>query len=63
MNIVTESEYSLQMDDLSRMYRLFCRIPKGLEPIAQFFKQVLFALLLDGKLPYMICLLELATMF
>jgi len=28
-----------KMDDLSRMYRLFCRIPKGLEPIAQFFKQ------------------------
>lgn len=28
-----------KMDDLSRMYRLFCRIPKGLEPIAHFFKQ------------------------
>jgi cullin 1 len=26
-------------DDVSRMYRLFCRIPKGLEPIASIFKQ------------------------
>ena len=30
----------VQVDDLSRMYRLFCRIPKGLEPVAQIFKQV-----------------------
>eukprot|EP01018_Ginkgo_biloba_P007037 Gb_00939 [translate_table: standard] len=28
-----------KVDDLSRMYRLFCRVPKGLEPIAQIFKQ------------------------
>lgn len=28
-----------KVDDLSRMYRLFCRIPKGLEPVAQIFKQ------------------------
>jgi cullin 1 len=26
-------------DDVSRMYRLFCRIPKGLEPVASIFKQ------------------------
>lgn len=28
-----------KVDDLSRMYRLFFRIPKGLEPVAQIFKQ------------------------
>lgn len=28
----------LQTDDLARMYRLFMRIPKGLEPIAEIFK-------------------------
>ncbi|GLJ46218.1 hypothetical protein SUGI_0973740 [Cryptomeria japonica] len=28
-----------KVDDLSRMYRLFYRIPKGLEPVAQIFKQ------------------------
>ncbi|GJP55653.1 hypothetical protein CLOM_g14596 [Closterium sp. NIES-68] len=28
-----------KVDDLSRMYRLFCRIPKGLEPIATIFRQ------------------------
>ncbi|KAH9323515.1 hypothetical protein KI387_018154, partial [Taxus chinensis] len=28
-----------KVDDLSRMYRLFHRIPKGLEPVAQIFKQ------------------------
>lgn len=29
-----------KVDDLSRMYRLFCRIPKGLEPVAAIFRQV-----------------------
>jgi cullin 1 len=28
-----------KVDDLSRMYRLFCRIPKGLEPVAAIFRQ------------------------
>uniref|UniRef100_A0A7I4DQ03 Cullin-1 n=1 Tax=Physcomitrium patens TaxID=3218 RepID=A0A7I4DQ03_PHYPA len=28
-----------KVDDLSRMYRLFYRIPKGLEPVASIFKQ------------------------
>jgi cullin 1 len=28
-----------KMEDLSRMYRLFCKIPKGLDPIAIIFKQ------------------------
>ncbi|ONK61571.1 uncharacterized protein A4U43_C08F31360 [Asparagus officinalis] len=28
-----------KVDDLSRMYRLFCRIPHGLEPISVMFKQ------------------------
>uniref|UniRef100_A0A1D1Y4D0 Cullin-1 n=1 Tax=Anthurium amnicola TaxID=1678845 RepID=A0A1D1Y4D0_9ARAE len=28
-----------KVDDLSRMYRLFCRIPRGLDPVAQIFKQ------------------------
>ncbi|KAL5996036.1 Cullin-1 [Asimina triloba] len=28
-----------KVDDLSRMYRLFCRIQKGLEPVSQIFKQ------------------------
>lgn len=28
-----------QTDDLARMYRLFHRIPKGLEPVAEIFKQ------------------------
>merc|ERR1711915_491524 len=28
-----------KVDDLSRMYRLFCRILKGLDPVAQIFKQ------------------------
>ncbi|KAG0472152.1 hypothetical protein HPP92_016698 [Vanilla planifolia] len=28
-----------KVDDLSRMYRLFCRIPRGLDPISQIFKQ------------------------
>ena len=27
-----------QTDDLARMYRLFHRIPKGLEPVADIFK-------------------------
>ncbi|KAJ7542036.1 hypothetical protein O6H91_10G087000 [Diphasiastrum complanatum] len=27
-----------KVDDLSRMYRLFCRIPKGLEPVANIFR-------------------------
>jgi hypothetical protein len=29
-----------KVEDLSRMYRLFCRIPKGLEPVAGVFRQV-----------------------
>ncbi|KAL6968463.1 Cullin-1 [Sarracenia purpurea var. burkii] len=28
-----------KVQDLSRMYRLFCKIPKGLDPIANIFKQ------------------------
>lgn len=28
-----------KVEDLSRMYRLFCRVPKGLEPVAAIFKQ------------------------
>ncbi|KAG0574387.1 hypothetical protein KC19_VG259000 [Ceratodon purpureus] len=28
-----------KVDDLSRMYRLFCRIPKGLEPVAAILRQ------------------------
>ncbi|KAJ8470418.1 hypothetical protein OPV22_024761 [Ensete ventricosum] len=28
-----------KVDDLSRMYRLFCRIPRGLDPVSQIFKQ------------------------
>ncbi|KAG6432151.1 hypothetical protein SASPL_103725 [Salvia splendens] len=28
-----------KVDDLSRMYRLFSKIPRGLEPVAQIFKQ------------------------
>lgn len=30
----------LQVEDLSRMYRLFFRIPKGLEPVSHIFKLV-----------------------
>lgn len=30
---------SVQTDDLARMYRLFQRIPKGLDPIAEIFKE------------------------
>lgn len=30
-----------QVEDLSRMYRLFFKIPKGLDPVANIFKQVL----------------------
>jgi len=33
----------LQVEDLSRMYRLFSRITRGLEPVSQIFKQVPFA--------------------
>ncbi len=29
----------LQKEDLARMYRLFQRIPKGLEPVAEIFKK------------------------
>jgi cullin 1 len=29
-----------KVEDLSRMYRLFCRISKGLEPVAAIFRQV-----------------------
>lgn len=28
------------MDDLSRMFRLFSKIPRGLEPVSNTFKQV-----------------------
>ncbi|XP_008802121.1 cullin-1-like [Phoenix dactylifera] len=28
-----------KVDDLSRMYRLFCRIPRGLDPVSHIFKQ------------------------
>ncbi|KAH7678740.1 Cullins domain-containing protein [Dioscorea alata] len=28
-----------KVDDLSRMYRLFCRIPRGLDPVSLIFKQ------------------------
>ncbi|XP_077218085.1 cullin-1-like [Tasmannia lanceolata] len=28
-----------KLEDLSRMYRLFCRIPRGLDPVSQIFKQ------------------------
>ncbi|CAA6662059.1 unnamed protein product [Spirodela intermedia] len=28
-----------KVDDLSRMFRLFCRIPRGLDPVSQIFKQ------------------------
>jgi cullin 1 len=28
-----------KVEDLSRMYRLFCRISKGLEPVAAIFRQ------------------------
>lgn len=28
-----------QTDDLARMYRLFQRIPKGLDPVAEIFKE------------------------
>eukprot|EP00897_Mesotaenium_endlicherianum_P010757 jgi/Mesen1/970/ME000012S00535 len=28
-----------KVEDLSRMYRLFCRVPKGLEPVATVFRQ------------------------
>ena len=31
---------STKVEDLSRMYRLFCKIPKGLDPVANIFKQV-----------------------
>jgi hypothetical protein len=34
------SSVLLQVDDLSRMYRLFSRITRGLEPVSQIFKQV-----------------------
>ena len=30
---------SLQKDDLGRMYRLFSRIPKGLDPVAESFRK------------------------
>ncbi len=30
---------ALQTEDLARMYRLFQRIPKGLDPVAELFKQ------------------------
>lgn len=30
------------MEDLSRMYRLYHKIPKGLDPVANVFKQVGF---------------------
>ena len=30
----------LKMEDLSRMYRLYCKIPKGLDPVSTIFKQV-----------------------
>lgn len=29
----------LQTDDLARMYRLFQRVPKGLEPVAEIFRE------------------------
>lgn len=29
----------VQKDDLARMYRLFSRIPKGLDPVADAFKR------------------------
>ena len=29
-----------KVEDLSRMYRLFARVPKGLDPVALIFKQV-----------------------
>jgi hypothetical protein len=29
----------MQKDDLARMYRLFNRVPKGLEPVADMFKK------------------------
>ncbi|XP_073113914.1 cullin-1-like [Elaeis guineensis] len=32
-----------KVDDLSRMYRLFCRIPRGLDPVSQIFKQHVIA--------------------
>eukprot|EP00262_Sarcandra_glabra_P016333 TRINITY_DN5291_c0_g1_i4.p1 TRINITY_DN5291_c0_g1~~TRINITY_DN5291_c0_g1_i4.p1 ORF type:complete len:771 (+),score=152.72 TRINITY_DN5291_c0_g1_i4:157-2469(+) len=28
-----------KVEDLSRMYRLFCKIPRGLDPVSQIFKQ------------------------
>lgn len=28
------------MEDLSRMFRLFSKIPKGLDPVSNIFKQV-----------------------
>lgn len=30
-----------QVDDLTRMFKLFSKIPKGLDPVANMFKQVL----------------------
>ena len=38
----------MQVEDLSRMYRLFCRIPRGLDPVAGIFRQV-------NKLVYFVC--------
>ena len=35
-----------QVDDLSRMYRLYHKIAKGLEPVANIFKQVAYLSLL-----------------
>jgi len=35
------------VDDLSRMYRLFSKITKGLDPVANMFKQVFYFLIGD----------------
>lgn len=34
------STYLCQVEDLSRIYRLYNKIPKGLEPVSSVFKQV-----------------------
>ncbi|KAL5983857.1 Cullin-1 [Asimina triloba] len=39
ISLFQEILYDCAVDDLSRMYRLFSRIPKGLEPVSNIFKQ------------------------
>jgi hypothetical protein len=43
-NIVRYICLLLQVEDLSRMYRLFSKITRGLDPISNMFKTVLICL-------------------